>query len=103
MPLPERSSEHGTPASGSSGTVVSLKMPNPGKEKAKHRTPEECVRECIKLIESGYESNVEWKLLNRTYNKLKKMRKTKRVRNLIAMIEPILSKHGQHGVAERDG
>lgn len=66
------------------------------------KTVEEEVRECIECIESGFDSHVEWKTLNGLYRELRKLPKSPRVTNLIDMIEPVMSKYGQHGVAEKD-
>lgn len=82
--------------------VIEMRQSPPKETKYKRKSIEQQVRECIECIECGNDSKVEWKLLNRTYAKLQKMRKTPRVRNLIKMIEPILAKHGQYGVPERE-
>lgn len=80
--------------------VIKLQMPSETKYKSK--SIEEKIKECIECVESGYDSPVEWKLLNRTLAKLRKMKRTPRVKNLIAMIEPIMSKHGYHGVVDKE-
>lgn len=82
--------------------VIEMRHTPPKETKYKPKSIEEQVRECIECIESGHESKVEWKLLNRTYAKLLKLKKTPRVRNLIKMIEPLLAKHGQYGVPEKE-
>lgn len=61
---------------------------------------EERVREAIECIESGHDSYMEWKLLNKLYASLQVMKKTERTQSLIEMIEPVLSKYGMCGVAE---
>jgi hypothetical protein len=61
---------------------------------------EDDVREAIDCIESGHDSVVEWKMINRLYKELRDMKKTPRVTNLIAMIEPVMAKYGLHGVSE---
>jgi hypothetical protein len=65
------------------------------------KTPlEDTIRECVDCIESGHDSVVEWKTLNKLYKELRARKKTPRVTNLIKMIEPTLQKYGLHGVSE---
>lgn len=62
---------------------------------------EDQVRDAIDLIESGHDSYVEWKMLNRLMSDLRGMsKKNQRVQNLIDMIDPVLNKYGMHGVEE---
>lgn len=61
---------------------------------------EDEVREALDLIESGHESYVEWKLINKLARELRS-RKDARSRNLMSMIDPILQKYGMHGVEEK--
>lgn len=61
---------------------------------------EDDVREAIECIESGHDSVIEWKMINKLYKELRSMKKTPRVDNLIKMIEPVMSKYGLHGVSE---
>jgi hypothetical protein len=60
---------------------------------------EEEVREAIDLIESGHDSYMEWKLLNKLAKELR-TRKDARSKNLMEMIDPVLQKYGLHGVSE---
>lgn len=61
---------------------------------------EDDVRQAIDCIESGYDSVVEWKMINKLHKELKTMKKTARIKNLLDMIEPVMSKYGLHGVEE---
>lgn len=56
------------------------------------------VRDMIDCIESGYDSSVEWIALNKFYDSIRG-RKDGKAKNLIRMIEPVMAKYGQHGVA----
>jgi hypothetical protein len=78
----------------------------PSKEKTKEcackddlPSIEEEVREAIDLIESGHDSYMEWKLLNKLAKELR-TRKDARSKNLMEMIDPVLQKYGLHGVSE---
>jgi hypothetical protein len=46
------------------------------------------------LIESGHDSQVEWRALKKFYKVLCCAKKTDKVLNLKNMIEPILAKYG---------
>lgn len=61
---------------------------------------EDEVRQAIDCIESGHDSVVEWKMINKLHKELKNMKKTPRIQNLLGMIEPVMSKYGLHGVEE---
>lgn len=74
----------------------SSKYPPPEEKKS----VEEQVREAIECIESGHDSYMEWKLINKLYASLQKMKKTERTESLMAMIEPVLSKYGIYGKTE---
>lgn len=58
----------------------------------------------LELIESGHESIIEWRCINRLYKDLchSKYKNNKRVANLKRMIEPVLAKHGFHKVPQND-
>lgn len=60
---------------------------------------EDQVREALELIDSGHDSYVEWKLINKLARELR-TRKDPRSKNLMSMIDPILQKYGMHGVEE---
>ncbi len=86
--------------------VLRLNMPPPG-----HPTPhreeksvliEDKVRQAIELIDSGYCSDTEWLMVNKLYKALRKRKPTPRIRNLLAMIEPVLAKFGYHEVTTED-
>ena len=82
---------------------IVLEAPAPTKKypvEARKTPVEDTIRECIECIESGHDSVVEWKTLNRLYKELRARKKTARVTNLIEMIEPTLAKYGMHGVSE---
>lgn len=61
---------------------------------------EDRIRQAIECIESGHDSYTEWKLINKIYKELRKRKPSARVKSLIEMIEPVLSKYGLHGVDE---
>lgn len=65
-------------------------------------SPEEQIREAIERCESGYCSNVDWIMLNKTRDSLVKMKQNDRIKNLIDMIQPILNKYGYHGSSAGD-
>lgn len=52
------------------------------------------VRGLIDLIDSGHDSNVEWRALKKFYTVLRAAKQTEQVKNLRNMIEPVLSKLG---------
>ena len=62
---------------------------------------EEEVRSAIEAIESGHDSAVEWKVLNKFARTLRD-RKDSRSVALMKMIEPVMNKYGMHGVSEGD-
>lgn len=79
--------------------------PMPQKEKAPDcpKAPvEEQVREAIELIDSGFDSEVEWLMLNRLYDSICKLKKpTPRAMNVKKMIEPVLARFGYHKVTSK--
>lgn len=85
-----------------------LQLEPPKQEKTKiHREIEESkpsieeeVRNAIELIDSGHDSYVEWKMLNKLARELQG-RKDKRSKDLMKMIDPVLSKYGIYGVPEK--
>jgi hypothetical protein len=85
---------------------ILLAMEPPSKEKTADcacddkPTVEEEVRQAIEMIESGHDSYVEWKLLNKLARELRP-RKDARSKNLMEMIDPVLQKYGMHGVEEK--
>lgn len=88
---------------------IMLAMEPPSKEKTqgcacKDDIPsvEDEVRQAIELIDSGHDSHIEWKLLNKLAKELRS-RKDARSRNLMEMIDPVLQKYGMHGVEEEGG
>lgn len=63
---------------------------------------EDKVREALECIDSGYESGVEWAMINRLYKDLCNLKKpSPRAENLKKMIEPVLAKFGYHGVTSK--
>lgn len=85
---------------------ILLDMPVPQEKKYPTKeeacgSVEEQVRDALDLIDSGKSSHVEWKMINRLYASLKN-KKSPRARNLVQMIEPVMSKYGQHGTSEKE-
>lgn len=83
--------------------MIGLEAPEPkSPNSSKKHLPipvEDRVREAIELIESDYASGVEWHMLSKLYRDLcNTKKKSKRMVNLINMIEPVLAKYGYHGV-----
>jgi hypothetical protein len=84
---------------------VMLDLEAPSAEKTKQTvvekgpSVEEQVRQAIEMIDSGRDSYVEWKLLNKLAKELRS-RKDARSKNLLEMIDPVLQKYGLHGVSE---
>lgn len=70
--------------------------PKKAPKQAPKQTLEQEVREMIDLIESGYESSIEWRALKGLYMSLAKKKRTPRIDNLIKMMKPVLSKYGHH-------
>ena len=83
--------------------MLSMQLPSsePKPEHCSAPSIEEKVREACELVESGYNSDVEWIMLGRLFESLKKRKQTPRILNLINMIRPVLSKYGYHGVSNR--
>jgi hypothetical protein len=61
---------------------------------------EDDVREALELIDSGHDSYIEWKMINKLARELRN-RKDPRSKNLMSMIDPVLQKYGMHGVEEK--
>lgn len=59
---------------------------------------EDKIRDLVEEVDSGRESYQQWLILNKFYKGLKAKPNSPRVKNLKKMIEPILSKYGQHKV-----
>lgn len=100
---------HNTPKSPTSIKLMlelpmpSAKPPQPPQPPQKKPEPRESiedkVREALECIDSGYESAVEWSMINRIYSDLCKLKKpSPRATNLKKLIEPVLSKYGYHKV-----
>lgn len=78
---------------------LAIEMPAPKMERKACPRPsvEDRVREALECIDSGYDSSVEWTLINSMYRKLRSLKRpNERAKNLIKMIEPVLSKFGYH-------
>lgn len=72
----------------------------PSKSEPVEKIPLETrVRDMIDCIESGHESAVEWITINKIYKHLEG-RTDKKAKAILDMIQPIMSKYGQHGVAK---
>lgn len=82
---------------------LTIEMPHPThpqQDQPQKLSVEDRVRDCLDSIMSGHESKREWTTVNSLYKELKgKSNPTARHKNLIAMIEPVLSHFGYHGVA----
>lgn len=85
---------------------IMLDMEPPAKEKSaaypsrdEQTSVEDEVKQAIEMIDSGHDSYVEWKLLNKLAKELR-TRKDARSKNLMKMIDPVLQKYGLHGVSE---
>jgi Ca2+-binding EF-hand superfamily protein len=82
--------------------MLQTEPPAPSKNKSIEKSDtsiEEEVRQAIEMIDSGHDSYVEWKLLNKLARELRP-RKDARSKNLMEMIDPVLQKYGMHGVEE---
>lgn len=61
---------------------------------------EEKVKDALDSIDSGYKSDVQWIMINKLYKDLSARRgKSKRIDNLLNMIEPVMAKYGYHKVS----
>lgn len=82
---------------------IAVPEPRPSASKSNGKSLEDQVREAIDLVDTGYCSHVEWLLLNKLYKSLCCLSKqTPRVKNLKAMIEPVLAKYGYHKVSSEE-
>lgn len=63
---------------------------------------EDDVREALDCIQSGHDSLVEWKMINKLYKQLREMKPSTRITNLINMMEPVMAKYGIHGTPAKD-
>ena len=82
--------------------MLQTEPPAPNKNKSIEKPDtsiEDEVKEAIEMIDSGHDSYVEWKLLNKLAKELRP-RKDARSKNLMSMIDPVLQKYGIHGVSE---
>lgn len=89
-----------------SSILLSIQMPAPGcgySKKGATVSIEDKVRQAIELVDSGYSSSVEWILLNKLLDSLRNRKPSKRVQNLISMIEPVMAKYGYHGTSSTEG
>lgn len=82
--------------------MISVGTPEPGKGAPVAEAPsvEDQVKHALDCILSGYNSDVEWLLVNKLYKELKVQKKlTPRGQNIVKMIEPVLAKFGYHRVS----
>lgn len=79
-------------------------VPDPTPEDDTSPAPvEDQVRDALECIESGYNSEKEWRMIRKLYQALVKMpRKSPRVQNLINMILPVVSRYGYHDTVGTD-
>lgn len=77
---------------------IHVEMPKPGSSEPydRHKSVEEEVKHCIDMIESGHDSIIEWKTINRLAAELRG-KKSPRARDILKMIDPVLAKYGIHG------
>ena len=85
------------------GISIQLSLPNSEttSREAAHKkhscmSLEDKVRDMIELVDSGYDSAVEFIMLKKLYSSLCKKKQSPRVQNLKKMIEPTLNKYGYH-------
>lgn len=79
---------------------VGLPTEPPQMPQAMPLSVEDRVRDALDCIDSGYKSDVEWIMINKLYKSLAPRRGTsRRIDNLLQMIEPIMAKYGYHEVA----
>lgn len=93
--------------SGSIKVMLEIGMPqvqaNPQSQSEYKESVEDKVRSALECIESGYDSSMEWSMINRLYRDLCKLKKpSERALNLLKMIEPILAKYGYFEVTNRE-
>jgi hypothetical protein len=70
------------------------------REEVKPLSIEDRVRDAIDMIDSGRHSSVQWIMLNKVYKSLSPRRgKSRRIDNLLNMIEPVMAKYGYHKVS----
>jgi hypothetical protein len=83
-----------------SGTKIVISLQMPSSDTSQKATPdltsEDKVRQAIELVDSGYCSDVEWIMLKKLYKALGEKSPTKRIRNMMDMIKPVLAKYGYH-------
>lgn len=64
---------------------------------------EDRVRALVESAESGSGPRTDWLILNKLYRDLSARKPTPRVSNLLALIKPVLARHGYHGVSAVGG
>lgn len=88
---------------------ISLAMPprqTPEQEKARKKecTIEQDVRDALEKIDSGFDSHVEWLMIRGLYKRLSAIGKpSKKAKNLMEMIEPVLAKYGYYESGSKKG
>lgn len=77
-------------------TILIDSVPSPEKtKKSAGPSVEERVQDALELINSGHESRAEWEFIRRVNNYLmKKSQLNSREKNVLAMIQPCIKKHG---------
>ena len=81
--------------------VPETKSKNYPEPQDKQSSVEEEIRNAIDMVESGHDSAVEWKVLNK-FARVLRDRKDDRSKALLKMIEPVMAKYGMAGVSEGD-
>lgn len=75
---------------------VAVDVTAPTPEHRRHRSVEERVRDAVELIDTGYNSEVEWDMIRRLWNYLCACKQhTERQRRILEMIKPVMEKYGK--------
>lgn len=82
---------------------IMIEMPEPQAPSATQQalplSVEDKVKHALDMIDSSCKSDIEWLMINKLYKELCAVeKKSPRIENLVAMIEPLLAKFGYHGV-----
>jgi len=79
--------------------ILKLQLPDPGNcqpDDTPERTIEDEIRDSIKLVESGRDSEVEWAALKKLYVALRTGKQTPQTKHICKMIQPLLNKYGYY-------
>lgn len=82
---------------------ISIEMPKPDTEIPevyKKVSVEDKIRQMLDLIDTDHSDHVDWETLRRLYNKLQSIKApSRRQKNLIDMITPVMEKYGYSDAA----